>query len=154
MYWELMSPTPPAMPVYRWGGGAIMAGCGIKAGRWAWGGGGGWWRGEWPPGWNSGCWGKTRTRRTPFSSMIWEEASTESEYQESANATHWIIWKYDRLHTCEMYPGGTKIGGTEPFGDIMGTWAGPMKKDGARSNIFPQDKHLFPSVEKVFRESE
>lgn len=50
-----MSPTPPAMPVYRWGGGGIMAGCGMKAGRWAWGGGGGWWRGEWPPGWNSGC---------------------------------------------------------------------------------------------------
>ena len=28
--------------------------------------------------------------------------------------------------TCEMYPGGTWMGGIEPLGDIMGTSAGPV----------------------------
>lgn len=36
--------------------------------------------------------------------------------------------KRSRGLTCEMYPGGTWMGGMEPLGDIMGTSAGPGRK--------------------------
>lgn len=114
------------MPVYMWGGGGIIAGWGMNAGKWAWGGGGGWCRGECPPGWNSGCWGKTRTRRTPFSSIIWErgekkrfkknvwkkkkESESEGESDNLWNVSrrhinwrHWSIWRHhgNLSRTCE-----------------------------------------------------
>lgn len=37
-------------------------------------------------------------------------------------------WRWRRL-TCEMYPGGTWMGGMEPLGDIMGTSAGPGREE-------------------------
>lgn len=33
------------------------------------------------------------------------------------------------MQTCEMYPGGTWMGGIDPLGDIMGTSAGPAGED-------------------------
>lgn len=148
MYWELMSPTPPGMPVYRWCGGGIMAWCGMKAGRWAWGGGGGWWRGECPPGWNSGCWGKTRTRRTPFSSMIWGGGNNSmgSRYQSCSqtdvNQKHWetpyewlpvkCIQEAHRLEALNHLETSW-----EPEQDLWG------RQEGTRSNTFPWDKGCF-----------
>lgn len=39
-----------------------------------------------------------------------------------------IILRKHKL-TCEMYPGGTWMGGIDPFGDIMGTSAGPAREE-------------------------
>lgn len=38
-----------------------------------------------------------------------------------------------------MYPGGTWIGGIDPFGDIMGTSAGPAKEE--KIYLFNQAAH-------------
>lgn len=38
-------------------------------------------------------------------------------------------WSGLRGQTCEMYPGGTWMGGIDPFGDIMGTSAGPAGEE-------------------------
>lgn len=40
--------------------------------------------------------------------------------------------------TCEMYPGGTWMGGIDPFGDIMGTSAGPAWE---KNYLFNQAAH-------------
>lgn len=43
-----------------------------------------------------------------------------------------------QILTCEMYPGGTWIGGIDPFGDIMGTSAGPEREE---IYLFKQTAH-------------
>lgn len=43
-----------------------------------------------------------------------------------------------RVQTCEMYPGGTWMGGIDPFGDIMGTSAGPAREE--------KNDHLHSSI--------
>lgn len=42
--------------------------------------------------------------------------------------------KHTKL-TCEMYPGGTWMGGIDPFGDIMGTSAGPENERRGQSLV-------------------
>jgi len=39
-----------------------------------------------------------------------------------------MIQMFRHKLTCEMYPGGTWMGGIDPFGDIMGTSAGPARE--------------------------
>lgn len=47
------------------------------------------------------------------------------------------VWRCGGL-TCEMYPGGTWMGGMDPLGDIMGTSAGPGRdeKEGGLVQLF------------------
>lgn len=47
------------------------------------------------------------------------------------------------VQTCEMYPGGTWMGGIDPFGDIMGTSAGPA---GEEEKYLFKGKFSFTSI--------
>lgn len=59
--------------------------------------------------------------------------------------------KHKHKPTCEMYPGGTWIGGIDPFGDIMGTSAGPAGRQ--KNYLFKQaakvSSHLHSSIDST-----
>lgn len=136
------------MPVYMWGGGGIIAGWGMNAGKWAWGGGGGWCRGECPPGWNSGCWGKTRTRRTPFSSIIWERGEKKKIWkkclEKEKREWEWR-WKWQpvkRIQEAHKLEALIHLETSwEPEQDL---W----REDERKSNFYPLRKQMFYCIKQ------